>query len=173
MKSLKEKIKIAVLSDVLDAFPDEIMNWWIDYEEKKPKTFIFDPSTKILIDCEDLSLKEASSIEHDRKIKFILEPNFEILENYWDACLSRGNRGLVSCQIDQIDLKEVKEMFWSTDVDEIFCEHQGDFEDAIELALEPFFEENAKLLEVYADARDAYVTLKPYFKKEGLLFNHY
>jgi hypothetical protein len=165
MKSLKEKIKIAVLSDVLDAFPDEIMNWWIDYEEKKPKTFIFDPSTKILIDCEDLGLKEASSIEHDRKIKFILEPNFEILEKFWlnyEAVIK-----------NQIDLKEAKERFWSTDVDEIFCEHQGDFEDAIELALEPFFEENAKLLEVYADARDAYVTLKPYFKKEGLLFNHY
>lgn len=173
MKSLKEKIKSAVLNDVLDVIPDDVMKWWIDYEEKKVKTFIFDPSTKELTDCENWSFKEISSIDHDRKIKFYLEPNFEIMENYWDACLSRGNRGLVSCQIDQIDLKEVKEMFWAQDFDDIYSDYQYDLEDAIELALEPFFEKNAKLLEVYADARDAYVTLKPYFKKEGFLFSHY
>ena len=124
MKKREEKIKALILDDVLSAFPTEIMKWWLVERSGAPKDFIFDPKEKFLIDITDLSPQEVVSVKlkMPKQIPFRLEQNESILSEF----------------TEYQDWKD----FWKKDLDDIFHENQEEFEDALDVALDPFFKES-------------------------------
>ena len=124
MKKREEKIKALILDDVLSAFPTEIMRWWLVERSDAPRYFIFDPEEKFLIDVTDLSSEElvAVKLKMPKQISFRLKQNESILSEF----------------TEYQDCKD----FWKKDLDDIFHENQEEFEDALGVALDPFFKES-------------------------------
>ena len=151
-----KKIQALILDDVLDALPTEIMRWFIAFEEKESKDFIFDCDSKILIPLEGLSFAEVASInlKTTSRIQFSLKANLSILDDFEEK-YDEINGGSATRE-------EIDEHFWSCDLDDIFHDYQEVLEAALDDALQPFFSEAIPLREVFYDAREAYLAFQPY-----------
>tara|TARA_R100000656_G_scaffold124922_1_gene104382 strand:+ start:4730 stop:5212 length:483 start_codon:yes stop_codon:yes gene_type:complete len=153
MKTTEEKVKALILDDVKDAFPKEIMQWWISENADDTRDYLFDVEEKFLIDITEISPSEVCSIKltMPKRIPFRLKQDAGILDD-------------LSLELGKYDL------FWEQGLDDIFHKYQEDFEEALELALDPFFEESFKLWEIYDQAKEAHDALDPYFSRRFKAF---
>ena len=139
------------------------MGWFLSFEDKAPREYIFDCESKTLIELEGLNSHEVAAIElkASNPIRFSLKPNTCVLNNYWEKFEEINN--LCGKQIDTYGEKEIAAHFWAPDIDDIFHDYQGELEDALEEALGSFFKESFPLWDSYHAAKQSYQTLQTYF----------
>ena len=125
---LKKNLKINMFSSVIDAFPDLIVTWWITDKcetQVERKEFLFCTKERTIQDITGLDKKALWLLESCHTFTFKLKQNAAILDDY-----------IHTYQKLDRDSKEAVELFWSHGADDIFCDYQRDFEDALDLALE-------------------------------------
>ena len=155
--SKKEQVMALILDDVKDAFPSEIMGWFLSFEDKAPREYIFDCEGKTLIELEGLSHAEVTGIElrATNPIRFSLKANTCVLNEYREK--------LEELNPHVYGKKDVEAHFWAPDIDDIFHDYQEELEEALEEAFEPFFKESFPLWDSYHAAKKSYQTLQSYF----------
>lgn len=125
---LKKNLKLNMFGHVVDAFPNSIVTWWITDKcetQIERKEFLFCTKERTIQDITGLDKKALWLLESCHTFTFKLKQNVSILDDYID-CYQKLDR----------DSEEAVELFWSHGVDDIFCDYQRDFEDALDLALE-------------------------------------
>ena len=126
ISKLKERTKVEVIESVLDAFPDEIVKWWISDKcgtKLDKKEFLFCVATKKLTDITDINKKSRWLLEKHSTFSFRLSQENQILDDY-------------ASMLGEEDADKLAEKFWAYGVEDIFTDYQEDFENALDVSLE-------------------------------------
>ena len=123
---IKERSKLEILESVRDAFPDEIVRWWISdmcATKLVKREFLFCVESKKLTDITKISRKSRWMLEKHSTFSFRLKQENEILDDYAEI-------------LGEEDADKVFDKFWAHGIEDIFSDYQQSFEDALEISLE-------------------------------------
>jgi hypothetical protein len=126
ISKLKERTKVEIIESVRDAFPDEIVRWWISdmcATKLAKREFLFCVESKKLTDITKISKKSRWMLEKHSTFSFRLKQENEILDDY-------------ASMLGEEDVDKVAEKFWAYGVEDIFTDYQEDFENVLDVALE-------------------------------------